>query len=121
MVVRAPILATKPMVSDKALAVQLCRQRILTKTESRETRKVFIGREEYSTVYGQTQRETVTKSHPCGRLNHLHGAFRLGFFFCLFGLLICLIQSPYLIYLRILPCVCKHLLEKMDSTKEAYE
>lgn len=43
MVVRAPILATKPMVSDKALALQLCRQIILTKTESRETRKVFIG------------------------------------------------------------------------------
>lgn len=119
MVVRAPILATKPMVSDKALALQLCRQRILTKTESRETSKVFIGREEYSTVCGQTQRETVTKSHPCGRLNHLHGAFLLGFF--LSGLLICLIQSPYLVYLRILPCVCKHLLEKMDSTKEAYE
>ena len=97
MVVIAPILATKPMVNDKALALQLCRQRIPTKTESRETRKVFIGRK--STIYVGKLRETVTKYHPCGRLNHLHGAFLLGFFVRSFDLLgseslFCISQDP---------------------------
>ena len=34
--------------------------------------------------------------------------------------LICLVQSPYLVYLRIFPCVCAHLTAKMDSTEEAH-
>ena len=37
-----------------------------------------------STVYVGKLRETVTKYHPCGRLNHLHGAFLLGFFCSVF-------------------------------------
>ena len=34
--------------------------------------------------------------------------------------LVCLALSLYLVYLRVLPCVCAYLLAKMDSSKEAY-
>ena len=117
MVVIAPILATKPMVNDKTLALQLCRQRIHTKTESRETRNVFIGREEYS-ICGKTQRDSHEVS-PLQQVKSLTWGFSSGFL--LFGLLICLVQSPCFVYLRIRPCVRKRLLGKMDSTEEVYE
>ena len=112
MVVIAPILATKPMVNDKTLALQLCRQRIHTKTESRETRNVFIGREEYS-ICGKTQTDSHEVS-PLWQVKSLTWGFSSGFL--LFGLLICLVQSPCFVYLRILPCVRKRLLEKMRDT-----
>ena len=35
--------------------------------------------------------------------------------------LIYLVLSPYLVYLRILPCVHMHPSPKVDSSKEAYE
>ena len=35
-------------------------------------------------------------------------------------ILLCLVLSPYLIYLRVLPCEHVHLLAKVDSSKEAY-
>ena len=41
---RARKLATRPLVSGKALVLQLWRKRIPTKTESSETSKVFIRR-----------------------------------------------------------------------------
>ena len=56
--------------------------------------------------------------HPRGGLNHLHGAFLLGFLWPV--ILPCLVLSPYLVYLRILPCVHMYLLAKMDSSEEAY-
>ena len=34
--------------------------------------------------------------------------------------LICLVHSPYLVHLRILPDVCMHLLAKMALTTKAY-
>ena len=35
-------------------------------------------------------------------------------------ILLCLVLSPYLVYLRVLACVRAHLLAKMDSSEEAY-
>ena len=35
-------------------------------------------------------------------------------------ILICLVLSPYLVYLSVLPCVRVHLLAKMDANEEAY-
>ena len=35
-------------------------------------------------------------------------------------ILTCLVQSPYLVYIRILPCVCTYHLVKMDSTEDVY-
>ena len=34
-------------------------------------------------------------------------------------ILICLVHSPYVVYLRILPCLYVYLLVKMDLTKKA--
>ena len=44
------------------------------------------------------------------------GAFIPGFLWLF--ILICLVQSPYLVYLRILPCVYMPLLAKVDSSEE---
>ena len=55
---------------------------------------------------------------PHGSLNHLYGAFLLDFLWPIN--LIYLVLSPYLVYFRVLPCVCAHLLAKMDSSKEVY-
>ena len=78
---------------------------------------MFIGREEYS-ICGQTQRDSHEVA-PLWQVKSLIWGFSSGFL--LLGLLTCLVQSPYFVYLRILPCVHKHLLEKMDSAEEAYE
>ena len=47
-------------------------------------------------------RGTVPELHPCGGLNHLYETFLLVFLWLV--ILICLVHSPYLVYLRILPC-----------------
>ena len=53
-----------------------------------------------------------------GSLNHLHGAFLLGFLWPI--ILLCLVLSLYLVYFSVLPCVHAHVLAKMDSREEAY-
>ena len=53
-----------------------------------------------------------------GSLNHVYGAFLLGFLWPV--ILLCLVLFPYLVYLRGLSCVCVHLLAKMHSSEEAY-
>ena len=59
----------------------------------------------------RASRALVVGSHSCG-------AFLPG---CLWPvILLCLVLSPYLVYLRILSCVCTHLSAKMDSSKETY-
>ena len=51
-------------------------------------------------------------------LRHFYGAFLLGFLWLI--ILLFLVLSLYLVYLRVLPCVHVHLLAKLDSSKEAY-
>ena len=58
------------------------------------------------------------ESHPCGSLNYSYGAFSSGFLWL--SILICLVLSLYLVYLRILPCVHAHLSAKTDSTEGVY-
>ena len=65
-----------------------------------------------------TRADSEKESHPRGSLNHLYGAFLLGFLWPI--ILLCLVLSSYLVYLRVLPCMRVHLLAKMDSSKEAY-
>ena len=55
---------------------------------------------------------------PHGSLNYLYGAFLLGFLWPI--ILICLVHSAPLAYIGVLPCVCMHLLAKMDFTEKAY-
>ena len=58
------------------------------------------------------------QSRPRGSLNHLYVAFLLGFLWPI--ILLYLVLSLYLVYLRVLPCVHVHLLAKKDSSEEAY-
>ena len=115
------ILATRLVVSDKGPAPSALQNRISTKMESSEANKVFIKREK-STVcidrHTGRLRGTVPELCPCGGLNHLHEAFLPVFLWPV--TLICLVHSPYLVYLRILPCVHARLLAKMDPTAKAY-
>ena len=46
----------------------------------------------------------LRESSPCGSLNHFYGAFLSGFLWSV--ILLCLVLSPHLVYLRVLPCVC---------------
>ena len=53
---------------------------------------------------------------PCGSSNYFYGVFLPGFLWPI--ILICLVHSPYLGYLRTLLCMCMHLLTKMDFTEK---
>ena len=57
------------------------------------------------------------KSHPCGSLSQLYGAFLPSFYWPV--ILLCLVLNPYLGYDRVLPCVRAHPLAKMNSSEEA--
>ena len=59
-------------------------------------------------------RKEIVESRPHDSLNYFCGVFLLGFLWPL--VLICLVHRPCLVYLRVLPCVCMHLLAKMDLT-----
>ena len=103
------------MVSDKSPEPLTLQKSIFTNMENSED--VFTRREE-DTVhvdrYTGRLRTRVPKSHLCGSLNYLYGAFLSGFLWPI--ILICLVHSPYLVYLGLLPCVHTHILVKIDST-----
>ena len=71
-------------------------------TESSEASKVFIRRKK-STVHvdGHTGRLRERESRPRGSLNHFYGPFLPGFLWPI--ALFCLVLSPELVYLRVLP------------------
>ena len=58
----------------------------------------------------------VPELHPRGSVNYLCGAFLLVFLRPI--ILICLVHSLYLVYLRILSCVRMHLSVKTDATEK---
>ena len=62
-----------------------------------------------------TREAAERELHPRDTLNHLHGVILLGFLWPV--ILLCLVLNPYLVYLRILPCVRMHLVAKMDASK----
>ena len=106
------ILALDQWSATRALALQLCRKEFSQRWKV--VKQVFIGRgKKYSTrgqTHWRTQRQRVTESHPCGNLNSFYGTFLLGFLWP--SVLICLVHSSCLVYLRILPCVRMHLLAR---------
>ena len=66
-------------------------------------------------IQADSEEESCTR----GSLNHFYGAFLPGFLWPI--ILLCLVLSLYLVYLRVFPvCACVHLLAKMDSSKETY-
>ena len=112
------ILANRPVVSDKGPDLQLCWKEFLQRWKV--VKQVFIKRKK-STVhvdrYTGRLRGRVPESCPHGSLPYFYGAFLLVSRWPV--IFICLVHSPYLVYLRILPYVLMHLLAKMDSTEEA--
>ena len=100
-------LATRPAVSDKPLALRLCRKEFPQRWKVVKQVKYLLGGKRVQYVWIDTREDSERESWACGILNHLHGAFLLGFLWPV--ILICLVQSLYLVYLRILPCVCMHL------------
>ena len=115
------ILATRPVVSDIGPDPLALQKRISTKMESNGASKAFIKKGKVEYVWTVTQEdsdgERVTESHPHGSLNYSDGIFLPGFLWPI--ILICLVHSPYLVYLSILPGVHTHLLVKVDPTKKA--
>ena len=89
--------------------------------KSSETSKVFIRKKRNTILVDrhtgrlrEKDRERETESHPQGNLNYFYGSILV---FLRPIILICLVQSPYLVYyLRILPFVYMHLSAKMDTT-----
>ena len=79
-------------------------KRIPTKTKSSEISKVFIRRKEEYSMCGQTHRQTQKERElsPCGSFSHFYGAFLPDFLWPI--IMISLVQSLYLVYLRVLPC-----------------
>ena len=65
-----------------------------------------------------TRTGSERESCPRASLTHLYGAFLPCFLWPI--VLLCLVLSPYLVYLGVLPRVRTHLLAKMDSSEEAY-
>ena len=82
-------------------------------TESGETSEVFTRRKRVRSYVGR-----LRESGPPGGLKHFYGAFLLGFLWLI--ILLFLVLSLYLVYLRVLPCVHVRLLAKLDSSQEAY-
>ena len=107
------------MAHDKGPGSSALQKRTSTKTESGEA---SIYQEEkvqcvWIDTWADSGRERAAESCPRGSLSYFYGLFLLGLLWPI--ILICLVHSPYLVYLRILPGVCVHLLAKMDSTAEA--
>ena len=105
----------------KVLALWLCRKEFPQRWKSNEPNKVFIKRGKkvkYLWIATQVDSKSVAESSPRGSLNYVYVVFLLGFLWPI--ILICLVHSPHLVYLRILPCVCMHVLAKMNSTTKAY-
>lgn len=66
------------MVSDKVLALELCRKRILTMMESSVT-KYLLGEKKVQYIWIDPWVNSVAESHLRGSLNYLYGAFLLVF------------------------------------------
>ena len=110
------ILATRLVVSDEALALQLCRKRIPTMTESSETSEVFIRRKKRVWyMWKDTQADSERESCPCGSLNHFWGHF----FQVSFDQWPCWFDSKSESGLsQDISCVHAHLLAKIDFSEE---
>ena len=67
-------------------------------------------------TWADSRKERVAESHPHGSLNYFHEIFLLGFLQSI--ILIWLVHSSCLVYLKILTCVNMNLLIKINFTKK---
>ena len=76
-------------------------------------KQVFIKRKKSTVSMDRHKgrlRERVPESFPFSGLSYFYGTFFPRFLWAI--ILTCLVHSPYLVYLRILPWVCTHLSAK---------
>ena len=90
------ILTTRPVASDKALALRLCRKEFPQRQRVVKQAKCLLGGKRVQYVWIDTLVGSERQSCPPGSLNHLYGAFLPGFLWPV--ILICVVQSPYLVY-----------------------
>ena len=111
------ILATRQWSVTRTLVLQFCRKDF--PQIWKVVKQIFIPNK--STVHVEKHmgglRGIVPELLPRGSLNHLCGALPPDFLWPI--IFICLVHSPCLVYLRILPSVRTHLLAKMDPTEKA--
>ena len=108
------------MVSDKGAGSLALQKIISTKTESSEASKVLRGKRsiEYVDRHTDSGRERVAKLHPWGNLYYFYGVSLLYFLRPI--ILICLVHSPYLVYLKVFQCIHINVLAKMDFSGKVY-
>ena len=100
------------MVSDKGLALWLCKEDFPQRRKVVKQAKCLLGGKEYYAC-GQT----LPQTQSCSLVN-FYGPFLSGFLWS--GILICLVLSPYLVYLCILSRVHIHLLAEISFAKEDF-
>ena len=83
-------------------------------TASSETNKLFIWRNNGIVCVDRLKSRLRGRVAPSWQLDHISSGFLLTSHLAL------LVLSPYLVYLKVLPCVLTHLIAKMDSSKEAW-
>ena len=101
------------MISDKGLALWLCKKDSPQRWKGVKQIKCLLGGKEYY-AYGYT----VPQTQSCSLVNHFYGTFLPGFLWSV--ILICLVLSPYLVYLCILSRVYMHLLAEISFAKEDF-
>ena len=108
------------MVSDKDPGLLALQKIISTKTESSEASKVLRGKRsiEYVDRHTDSGRERVAELHPWGNLYYFYGVSLLYFLWPI--ILICLVHSPYLVYLKVFQCIHVNVLAKMDFSGKVY-
>ena len=115
------------MVSDQILALRVCikelsqRQNVVKQVLGGKKRAVHVDRHtgrvrEQHTSLTLRESESESESHPHGNFNQLFRKFLPGFLWPI--ILICLVLSLYLVYLRVIPCVHVHLSTKVYSREE---
>ena len=111
------------MVSDQILALRVCikelsqRQNVVKQVLGGKKSAVHVDRHtgrvrEQHTSLTLRESESESKSHPHGNFNQLFRKFLWPI------ILICLVLSLYLEYLRVIPCVHVHLSTKVYSREE---
>ena len=106
------ILDSRPVVSDKGPGFQLCRKEFPQRQNV--VKQVFTKRKKSTVSMDRHKgrlRERIPESFPCSGLSYFYGIFLPGFLWTI--ILTCRVHSSYLVYLRILPCVCTHLSAKI--------
>ena len=100
------------MVSDKGPGFRLCRKEFPQRQNV--VKQVFTKRKKSTVSMDRHKgrlRERIPESFPCSGLSYFYGIFLPSFLWTI--ILTCRVHSSYLVYLRILPCVCIHLSAKI--------